>query len=187
MKSYTSLARRGAIVSVAAASALALAACSAGQITQTSSQVAAVDGASGESENNAVTVQDVTLILDENGQAAVKFVASNQDYSMKEHTLSSITVNGQNATVESAEPIKYNCTLVGDSAAGLEAMPHAEDDCIQYVETSIPNQNFAYGGNVNIAFTFDTGTIELPATVSAPILASGHSTRDESAHAGQNH
>lgn len=44
MKSLNLAARRGALVTVAAASALALASCSAGQVTQTSSQVAAVDG-----------------------------------------------------------------------------------------------------------------------------------------------
>lgn len=177
VKSLNPVARRGVAVAIAAVSALGLAACSAGQITQTSSQVAAVDGASGENENGAVTVQDVTVVLDENGQAAVKFVASNQDYAMKDHTLSSISVNGQSVTMDSADAIKYNCSLVGDSADGLEAMPQAESGCIQYVETSLDNQDFAYGGNVPVQFNFDTGTIEVVATVSAPTLASGHSDR----------
>ena len=40
-----SVVRRGALATVAAASAVALAACGAGQISQTANQVAAVDGA----------------------------------------------------------------------------------------------------------------------------------------------
>ena len=42
---------RGALALVAAGSALALSACGAGQISQTSSQVAAVNGASGTAEH----------------------------------------------------------------------------------------------------------------------------------------
>ena len=64
-------------VSAIAASALLLAGCSAGQITQTSDQVAAVDGAGAASDNQEVAVQDVTVVLDDNGQAALKFTAIN--------------------------------------------------------------------------------------------------------------
>lgn len=178
MKSLKSVARRGGAVSLAAASALLLAACSAGQITQTSSQVAAVNGASAATEDGSVTVQDVTIILEENGDAALKFTASNQDYEMKEHRLQSVEVNGQSVSMNTPDPLGYNCNLVGDSQAGLERMPQAENSCIEYVATSVDNQNFAYAGNVPVTFTFDTGTIEVLATVAAPTVESGDTVRD---------
>lgn len=94
MKSLNSVARRGAIMTVAAASALALASCSAGQITQTSSQVAAVDGNQAAAESGAVVVRDVTVHLTEEGEAGVKFTAINQDTENVSHNLESVTVDG---------------------------------------------------------------------------------------------
>lgn len=167
-----------AVVSVAAASALALAGCSAGQITQTADQVAAVDGASAATENGEVAVQDVHVILDENGSAALKFTATNQDTSMKDHTLNSVTVDGQAVQIEGTQAIKYNCALVADSAEGLERMPQDADNCIQYSATSLNNDGFAYAGNVPVTFNFDTGTIDMIATVSAPYPESGQVNRE---------
>ena len=179
VKSLKSVARRGGAVSVAAVSALLLAACSAGQITQTSSQVAAVNGASAQTEDGSVTVQDVTVLLDENGEAALKFTASNQDYQMHEHKLQSIEVDGQSVQMDSTEPMGYNCNIVGDSADGLEQMPQSTDTtaCVEYVETALDNKDFAYGGNIPVTFTFDSGTIDVTATVAAPTLESGDSVR----------
>lgn len=95
MKSLNLAARRGALVTVAAASALALASCSAGQITQTSSQVAAVDGNQAGSANDPVLVRDVTVHLTTDGEAGVKFTAINQDTSHTSHTLESVTVDAK--------------------------------------------------------------------------------------------
>lgn len=167
-----------AVLSAAAASALVLVGCSAGQITQTSSQVAAVDGATAFTEDGALSVQDVTIVLDENGEAALKFVATNQDTSMTEHRLVSAEVNGNPVKMDRANEISYNCVVVGDSKDGLERIPQAEDDCTQYVTTSVDNDDFAYGGNVDVTFTFDSGDVDVRATVSAPTLASGEVDRD---------
>lgn len=167
-----------AVVAAIAASALTLAGCSAGQITQTSSQVAAVDGATAFTEDGALSVQDVTLVLNEDGQAALKFTATNQDMSMKDHTLTAASVDGTPVTLGGAKPITYNCVLVADSAAGIESMPKSDNDCIQYIETSLENKNFAFAGNVPVKFTFDTGSVEVLATVSAPLLPSGQIDRD---------
>jgi len=164
-------------VSAIAASALLLAGCSAGQITQTSDQVAAVDGASAKSENNEVAVQDVTVVLDENGQAALKFTAVNQNEARKPHTLQSVTVDGTPVQLGGPAEIDARCSLVGDSAEGLKGIPQAKDGCIKYVATSLPNKNFAFGGNVPVSFKFDTGSVDASATVSAPHLTSGESDR----------
>ncbi|AWB84644.1 hypothetical protein [Corynebacterium liangguodongii] len=182
----------GAAGVAVAASAVLLASCSAGQITQTSSQVAAVDGASTESESGAVAVHDVTVVLSEDGQAALKFTAVNQDSSMKPHRLLTAAVDGVSVELTPApREIASKCTVVGDSAAGIKALPQAEGDCIQYVATSVANKGFAYGGNVPVTFTFDSGKVETDAAISAPTLASGESDRGPaeggSAHAGHSH
>lgn len=166
-----------AAVSAIAASALLLAGCSAGQITQTSDQVAAVDGAAAASGNNEVAVQDVTVVLADNGQAALKFTAINQNDARKPHTLQSVTVDGTPVQLGGPAEIAAQCTLVGDSAEGLQSIPQAASDCIQYVPTSVANKDFAFGGNVPVSFRFDTGTVDVDATVSAPILPSGESQR----------
>ncbi|WP_296149210.1 hypothetical protein [uncultured Corynebacterium sp.] len=181
VKSLKSVARRGGAVSVAAASALLLAACSAGQITQTSSQVAAVNGASAQTEDGSVAVRDVTVLLDETGQAALKFTATNQDYDMREHKLQSVEVDGQSVQLGSVDAMPYNTTIVGDSANGLRNMPEANMDKIQYVETELDNEDFAYGGNLPVTFTFDSGKIETLATISAPTAKSGESHRQPEA------
>ncbi|WP_288832581.1 hypothetical protein [uncultured Corynebacterium sp.] len=175
-----------AAVSAIAASALLLAGCSAGQITQTSDQVAAVDGAGAASDNQEVAVQDVTVVLDDNGQAALKFTAINQNDNRKPHTLQSATVNGTPVQLGGPTEIPAQCTLVGDSAESLSTIPQAEGDCIQYVPTTVVNKDFAFGGNVDVSFRFDAGNVDVTATVSAPTLPSGESHRnagEDQAHA----
>ncbi|WP_070975546.1 hypothetical protein [Corynebacterium sp. MC3] len=163
----------------ALATALLMAGCSAGQITQTSDQVAAVDGANVETENGELAVQDVTVVLDETGSTALKFSALNQDTSMTSHSLRSVSVDGTPVSIESSKEIGYNCVLVGDSAAGLDRMPQDDGkNCIEYIRTALPNDSFAYGGTVPVTFTFDTGTLEVNAPVSAPLLPSGQVHRD---------
>ena len=171
--------KRVAAAAVAGCATLALVGCSAGQITQTSNQVAAVDGASASTEDGSVAVQDVTVVLAEDGQAALKFTATNQDTAMKDHTLKSVDVDGQNVTISGNSSIAYNCALVADSKDGLERMPQDKNDnCIEYTETTLANDDFAYGGNVPVTFNFDTGSLDVVATVSAPTLASGQVDRE---------
>ncbi|ALC06767.1 hypothetical protein CDES_12085 [Corynebacterium deserti GIMN1.010] len=185
MKSLNSAARRGALMTVAVASALALASCSAGQITQTSSQVAAVDGNEAGSENDAVLVRDVTIHVTEDGEAGVKFTAINQDTSHTSHSLESITVDGEEVEIDGAQPIERNCSLVADIQSELDLLVEPEVGCIQHVATSLDNPGFAYGGVVPVEFTFDTGSFTVDATVSAPVLESGQVDRDLGEGAGE--
>ncbi|OHO33279.1 hypothetical protein HMPREF2690_07750 [Corynebacterium sp. HMSC034E11] len=170
-----------AVIAAAGCASLALVGCSAGQITQTSNQVAAVDGASAATENGEVAVQDVTVVLAEDGKAALKFTATNQDTSMTDHTLKSVTAGGNTVKIANNNTIKYNCVLVADSAAGLERLPQDDANCISYTATSLANDDFAYGGNVPVTFNFDTGSIDVVATVSAPHLVSGQVDRETGA------
>lgn len=182
MKSLKTAARRGGIVSAAALSALALAACSAGQVTQTSSQVAAVDGAMGGDQAVSVSVTDVTVLLDETtGEAALKFIASNQDPSGQEYTLESVEVDGQKAQLDGVEPLKQDCTLVSDSEDHLKENPQFEgSECFQYVTASLENEDWAFAGNLPVTFTFDNldEPIEVTATVSAPTPEAGGVDRE---------
>ncbi|WP_055178178.1 hypothetical protein [Corynebacterium lowii] len=181
VKPLKSAARRGGVISAAALSALVLASCSAGQVTQTSDQVAAVDGASAQNEEDTVAVRDVTVIVPENGngEAALKFTAINQDTNRVAHTLQSVSVNGKPVRVEQTPALDSGCSLVADSAAGIADLnKDSGAGCINYTATSLANDNFAPGGNTNVEFVFDSTTIPVTATISAPNLDSGTVSRD---------
>ncbi|WP_146183481.1 hypothetical protein [Corynebacterium yudongzhengii] len=180
MKSLQSAARRGGMISAAALSAMALAACSAGQITQTSSQVAAVDGASGGDRALGVAVENITVLIDDTtGEASMQFAVTNQDPSGQEYTLESVEVDGQEAQLESTDPIAEQCTLIADTPSHLESMPQSNSDCTQYTTVTLENQDWAFAGNLPVSFTFDhlDEPIEVTATVSAPTPEAGELDR----------
>lgn len=183
MKSLKSAARRGSIVAAAGLSALALSACSAGQITQTADQVAAVDGNFATHTDPSVSVRDVTILINDiTGEGALKFGVTNEDVSGETVTLESVSVDGQDVDLDASEPIGQNCVLTADSAEGLAVAPQADEDvaCIQYIETSLNNEDYAYGGHLPVTFTFDFGVIDINAPVSAHTLPAGETDRDYS-------
>ncbi|MBG9371111.1 hypothetical protein BKD80_03475 [Corynebacterium diphtheriae] len=188
VKSLKSAARRGAMISVAAASALALASCSAGQITQTSDQVAAVDGSEVDNANGTIALRDVTISLTEQGQAGVKFTAINQDNSNKEHVLKSITVDGTKATIDGDTKLASDCSIVGGIKAEISQLTEPKAGCITHVITSVENKGLAVGGSKNVVFSFDSGDIALDATIAAPVLESGqHDRQIGGEHANHSH
>lgn len=188
MKSLKSAARRGAMISVAAASALALASCSAGQITQTSDQVAAVDGSEIDNANGTIALRDVTISLTEQGQAGVKFTAINQDNSNKEHVLKSITVDGTKATIDGDTKLASDCSIVGAIKAEMSRLTEPKSGCITHVITSVENKGLAVGGSKNVVFSFDSGDIALDVTIAAPVLESGqHDRQIGGEHANHSH
>ncbi|MBG9274458.1 hypothetical protein ACDL62_04095 [Corynebacterium diphtheriae] len=188
VKSLKSAARRGAMISVAAASALALASCSAGQITQTSDQVAAVDGSEIDNANGTIALRDVTISLTEQGQAGVKFTAINQDNSNKEHVLKSITVDGTKATIDGDTKLASDCSIVGGIKAEMSRLTEPKSGCITHVITSVENKGLAVGGSKNVVFSFDSGDIALDATIAAPVLESGqHDRQIGGEHANHSH
>lgn len=179
MKSLKSAARRGVVISVTAISALALAACSAGQITQTSQKVIAVDGSHASTPDNAVMVSDVTIVVEpDTGQAALKFVATNKGYAQGDVTLQSINVDGQSVAVTDAHPLGRETSIVGDSATNLQQQPQAQGDSIQYLPTVLQNQDFGYAGTRPVTFVFSNGSVTLDAPVAASPLKAGSENRD---------
>ncbi|HIX79157.1 MAG TPA: hypothetical protein H9978_04315 [Candidatus Corynebacterium faecipullorum] len=180
MQSLKSAARCGAIMSVTALSALALASCSAGHVAQTAEKVIAVDGASASSEDGKVAVRDVTIQVEpDTGETSLKFVAVNQGYKVDDVTLESVSVDGQDVPLEGVKPLPRDHALYADSQANLDRLPKdGKDKNITYVTTSLENEDYAFGGSRPVTFTFNTGTIEVDATVSASPLQSGNYDRD---------
>lgn len=179
MKSLKAAARRGALISATAAAALALVACSGGQVTQTSSQVAPVDGTSAATEDGIVAVRDVAIQVDPaSGEASLKFTAVNQGYKEETVTLESIDVDGQAVTFDSVEPINRDERIVGNSAAELEKHEQSDGDYVQYVETSLEDDDYGFAGYRPVTFTFSNGTLTMDAAVTAPQMEAGQFNRD---------
>lgn len=193
VKSLKSAARRGGIVSATVLSALALAACSAGQISQTADQVAAVDGAEAQTEDDTIALRDVTVLIDDSWtNAALKFVMINQDTTATMHHLVSATVDGQAVDIDATPELDRNCSLIGDSQQGLdESLQDEAAGCIFYTATSLPNNDFAVGGSLPVTFTFDNGSVTVEAAISHPTLESGTydrpSERNEGAQDSEEH
>lgn len=116
---------RRAIVALAigASATLGLSACGAGQIAQTSSQVAGVTGSSGVSANGAISVLDVQLLYPSQEDAReqnllqASFTAVNAD-PVNPDTLVSITVNGHELKLGEGD-----FTIAPNSAISTPALP----------------------------------------------------------------
>ncbi len=167
--------RRGALAAAAAGAAVALTACSAGQLSQTSDQVAAVDGARNSSTAvpGGVAVRDSQVIFDDseaNAGAAVKFTAVNQERSGEVFTVDTVSVEGagdvtftkvaatdsyEAAVKDGAESlvIPRNCSVVVDSQRSIETMvPKADENpaCIAWFASDIPAETIV-GADGNAA------------------------------------
>ena len=178
MQSLKSAARRGAIISVTAVSALALASCSAGQITQTADKVAAVDGASASTDDNKVAVRDVTILVEPDGSAALKFSAVNQGYDTDVISLESVKVDGQRVEMDKAQPLHRNQSIIADSQKNLDATTQQDSETVQYIATSLKNDDFGYAGDRPVTFEFSNGSIDVDATIAATQMQSGEFARD---------
>lgn len=180
MNSYpwTMTTRRGIAIAAAVIAATTLTSCSAGQISQTANQVAAVDGASADSAGGEIAIRDAVVTVNDNADAYLSFLATNQDPNRITHQLNRVTVDGHPVDLKGATTIDAECTLVGDSPEALKTMPTIDDeDCVTRLEAPIRGGEFPLASNVTLAFSFDTGDIETVATVSAPHLESGENTR----------
>ena len=178
MQSLKSAARRGAIISVTAVSALALASCSAGQITQTADKVAAVDGASASTDDNKVAVRDVTILVEPNGTAALKFTAVNQGYDTDVISLESVEVDGQRVEMDKAQPLHRDQSIIADSQKNLDATTQQDSENVQYIATSLKNDDFGYAGDRPVTFEFSNGSVDVDATIAATQMQSGEFDRD---------
>lgn len=183
MKSLQSTISRGAILTVAALSVFTMTACSAGQISQTADQVAAVDGSSAETEGGEIAVRDVTIIIDDqHSDAGLKFTVMNQDKTNSSHSLRSVSVDGKPVMLGSISELDRHCSIVGGLSSELDQITEPEDSCVQHTATSFQNPGLAYGSTAPVEFVFDTSTVRIDAPVSAPTLPSGENNRDTADH-----
>ena len=167
---------------IAATSALLLASCSAGQITQTSDQVAAVDGASVNSSDNTIAVRDVTIHVTKDGETGVKFTAINQDKKRDAtHKLEKITIDGQEVAIDGTTEFKAGCNLVGGIPSEMAKLTEPEGACVTHVTTTADNPGFPLGGTKDVVFDFDSGQVTTRAAVAAPVLKSGKVNRQTGA------
>ena len=127
-----------------------------------------------------MAVRDVTIQVEpDTGETSLKFVAVNQGYKVDDVTLESVSVDGQDVPLEGVEPLPRDHALYADSQANLDRLPKdGKDEKITYVTTSLENEDYGFGGSRPVTFTFNTGTIEVDATVSASPLQSGNYDRD---------
>ena len=176
-------------VAVLAGAPLTLSACGAGQISQTANQVAAVDGASATDEH--IAVRDVTVLVDDEGEAALKFTAINLNpVGSDAHTLKKVTVGDQTVKFDDEDlTIEPNCSLVADSEAGLDKLAQDKEACITYVANTVDNPGFALGGNKEVTFEFNDLSVTTDATIAAPVLDAGsdHPRENTPEHAGHSH
>lgn len=179
MKTLKSTAARGALAFVAAGSALALTACGAGQISQTANQVAAVNGA--HAEEGSLAIRDAAVVVTPDNEFAVKFTAANVEEKGSTATLESLTVNGQEVTLNGDKAAKPGCNLVGDFAEAVEDHKSGANTlCNTYVKTELPDgSGLALGGEVDLDFTFDEAAVNMKAPVFAYTPKAGQYHRDE--------
>ncbi|CAI36458.1 putative secreted protein [Corynebacterium jeikeium] len=169
---------RGALALVAAGSALALSACGAGQISQTSSQVAAVNGASGTAEH--ADVQDVTVVVGPDNALALKFTITNEDTHGKPVKVESVKVEGKEISGLEKTEIPAGGSLIADGKFAMEDIEAKEQKQLQYATTSIKGLDDVYvGGHKKVTFKLNVGEVELSAPVSAYVPEAGQLHRDE--------
>lgn len=167
MKSQKSTAVRGVLALVAAGTALTLTACSAGQITQTSSQVAAVNGVEATLDN--IALRDVALVVADDDSLAVKFTAANVENQGNKVTLQGITIDGEHVQLDGDKNILPGKSLIADSESAVKRYSENTDDLGNaYVATSLTGVKDVFiGGQKEIRLNFNIGSV----TVNAPVVA----------------
>lgn len=169
---------RGALALVAAGSALALSACGAGQITQTSSQVAAVNGAHGNAGH--ADVQDVSVVVGPDNALALKFTVTNEDEKGQAVKIESVKVDGKEVSGINNAEIPAGGSLVGDGKFAMEDLETKEQTQLKYATTSIKGLQDVYvGGHKKVTFKMNVGEVELNAPVNGYVPESGKLHRDE--------
>ncbi|HIW90626.1 MAG TPA: hypothetical protein H9870_03050 [Candidatus Corynebacterium avicola] len=184
MKTRKSATRR-ALAVAAGCAALAMTACSAGQISQTANQVAAVNGTNGDLGDAAV--RDVSLITQEDNSVALKFNASNTGIQGNDITLESVKVQDAEVDVDTPTTLSPDCTLVADSEDAIDEMTPegAGSGCNEYVATVVDGENFYTGAARIVTFEFSgedfsgENTIEINAPVTAWYEEAGKTFRHQ--------
>lgn len=175
--------RRTALVVLAVGTALGASACSSGQISQTASQVAAVDGGRGSA--GELQVNDFVVVLPETGEARVGFAASFTGSGFGEPiSLERVEVEGLRAQLGESQPLERGCSLI--VSADADATPEVAPDeiCLEQTTATLPGgEELNIGTSVPAIVSFSNGDqIELDAAVIAEVPASNEYTRPVETH-----
>lgn len=188
--------RKVALVALASSAAAGLSACSAGQITQTASQVAAVDG--GNATVGPIHVQDVRIVHDaETRKTQLGFVASYSGLELDNTgtKLTSLTVAGQDVDVSSlSQELGRDCSLVAEVEEGYEGALSAVagkdgGPCIEAGIADLGTSRvFDYGKSTPVEFEFEgVGKVEALASIHAPSVKVPEVSRAEKADHADHH
>lgn len=171
--------RRTALVVLAACAALGASACSAGQVSQTAYQVAAVDGGSGSAGN--LEVNDFVVVLPESGagEARVGFVASYTGSGFGDAvSLDDVRIDGVEARVGQSQALARGCSLVVSAAEDARPATAQEGVCVEQTTATVPSGSLTIGQSVPATLTFSNGErIETLAGVIAPVPDAGEYSR----------
>ena len=171
--------RRTALVVLAVGTALGASACSAGQTSQTASQVAAVDGGRGEA--GELTVNDLQVIVDEeNAEARVGFAVSLTGYGFDESvSIDSVEIDGMPVQLGATQPMERGCTIVFDAREDAEPGQAEGDICLERAVATLPgSEDLRMGTSVPATLSFSNGDqIETNAAVMGSIVEAGDYTR----------
>lgn len=182
----TGLRRSALVVLAVGAAALGASACSAGQATQTSNQVAAVDGGQGAAGD--LHVNDLVVSVPESGQgeARLGFVASYTGYGIGEPiSIERVEIDGVQARLDASQPIGRGCSLVFSVRDAVDPNPAGDGVCINQATASLPAGGLDLGTSVPATVSFSNGDrIEMDAAIITEIPAGGEYTRPAE-YAGQ--
>ena len=171
--------RRTALVVLAVGAALGASACGSGQISQTASQVAAVDGGNGSLGD--LNVNDLQVTLDEDGgDARVGFVASFSGSGLDEPiSLESVEIDGEQAKLGQTKPMERGCTIVVDASENAKPTPAPEGVCLETTTASLPaSDDLKIAVSVPATVSFSNGAqIETEAAVVGHLLEGHDYTR----------
>lgn len=172
--------RRTALVVLAVGAALGASACSAGQISQTANQVAAVDGGRGSAGD--LTVNDLQVLLPEDGAGEVRvgFVVSYTGYGFEDPIgIDSVEIDGTPVQLGATEPMERGCSIVFDATESAAQMPNDADICLEHADATLPDQgDLKIGTSVPATLSFSDGTrIETDAAIMATPVEVGEYVR----------
>lgn len=170
--------RRTALVVLAVGAALGASACSAGQVSQTANQVAAVDGGNGSAGD--LYVNDLVVAVPDEGETRVGFTASFSGYGLGEEVaLDRVEINGTEVQLGEAQPLERGCSLVFLPGENATPEPSPEGVCVEQTTATLPGaDDLKIGTSVPATVSFSNGAqIETQAAVIAPVLEAGEYTR----------
>lgn len=172
---------RSGMVAVLSAAAVALTACSAGQISQTSDQVAAVNGVFAEQKN--AVLRDVAVVLAPDNTVALKFTLANAETKGSDLVLRSAKIDGKTVAGTENFTVPAGCNLIADSKAAIDAQADGSRNlCHEYTATSVTGVNKTLiGGRKTVRFSLSNSSS--PLEVVAPVV--GYTPEAGALHRGR--